>query len=155
MGLDMYLSANKYVGDWNHSDSKERARYKVILHALEIEGVRCEGAPALTVQVNVAYWRKANQIHAWFVENVQEGKDECQECDVSREQLAELVALCKAVLADHERADELPPAKGFFFGSTEIDEDYFNDLDDTVKQLEAVLANEQLAKMDFSYRSSW
>ena len=25
----------------------------------------------------VGYWRKANQIHNWFVENVQDGEDDC------------------------------------------------------------------------------
>jgi hypothetical protein len=155
MGLDMYLSATKYVGDWDHNNAEERAKYRAVLAPLGLEGVRCDGSPSCTVSVNVAYWRKANQIHAWFVANVQEGKDDCQDCDVSREELAELVALCKVVLADHERTDELPPAEGFFFGSTEIDQYYFDDLESTVKQLESVLANKQLEGMNFFYRSSW
>lgn len=38
----------------------------------------------------VGYWRKANQIHAWFVDNVQEGRDDCREYEFDREKLHEL-----------------------------------------------------------------
>ncbi len=33
------------------------------------------------------YWRKANGIHAWFVQNVQEGEDDCKEYYVSQSKL--------------------------------------------------------------------
>lgn len=45
----------------------------------------------------VAYWRKANAIHAWFVDNVQDGIDECEESPVSREKLNELLSLCRKI----------------------------------------------------------
>jgi hypothetical protein len=40
----------------------------------------------------VMYWRKANQIHKWFVDNVQDGVDDCKEYWVSEEKLQELFA---------------------------------------------------------------
>ena len=43
----------------------------------------------------IIYWRKANAIHKWFVENVQEGVDDCGEYEVTVEQLTELRDLCK------------------------------------------------------------
>ena len=46
----------------------------------------------------IGYWRKANQIHAWFVDNVQGGKDDCEEYSVSRSQLGQLLAVVKEVL---------------------------------------------------------
>jgi hypothetical protein len=46
----------------------------------------------------IGYWRKANQIHAWFVDNVQGGKDDCEEYGVSRSQLGQLLAAVKEVL---------------------------------------------------------
>lgn len=46
----------------------------------------------------VAYWRKANAIHRWFVENVQNGKDDCGEYPVTRENLRSLVDLCQQVI---------------------------------------------------------
>lgn len=44
-----------------------------------------------------AYWRKANQIHNWFVENVQDGKDDCDCYEVTKEQLEELLEICMKV----------------------------------------------------------
>lgn len=157
MGLDMYLTASKYIGDWNHDkpDSFERIAYKDITKALGMPDLRCSGSPHLTVRICVAYWRKANQIHKWFVDKVQGGKDECQESYVSREQLQELVDLCKKVLANPYLVGLLPPASGFFFGSTEIDEWYWDGLKSTVEQLTAVLENPKLEKWGFDYCSSW
>ena len=43
----------------------------------------------------IAYWRKANMIHNWFVEHCQDGIDECQpRYSVSKEQLEELLNDC-------------------------------------------------------------
>jgi hypothetical protein len=102
----------------------------------------------------VGYWRKANQIHNWFVENVQDGKDECQESYVSREQLQELLNICKIVNIDNTKAEQLLSTQsGFFFGGTEYDEWYFNDIDNTIKILEDALSDENAD--DFTYRASW
>lgn len=53
---------------------------------------------SVRASLTVAYWRKANQIHNWFVENVQGGEDECNPFEASRQQLQELVKACKLVL---------------------------------------------------------
>lgn len=45
----------------------------------------------------IGYWRKANAIHNWFVENVQNGVDDCGEYEVSKSDLKELLSLCKEV----------------------------------------------------------
>lgn len=44
-----------------------------------------------------AYWRKANQIHNWFVENVQDGTDDCDRYEVTKKQLEELLKICMKV----------------------------------------------------------
>lgn len=44
-------------------------------------------------------WRKANQIHNWFVENVQDGKDDCGCYEVTKGQLEELLDTCIKVKA--------------------------------------------------------
>ena len=103
-----------------------------------------------------AYWRKANAIHKWFVDNCQDGRDECQETWVSREQMQQLIDLCKEVLADRNKADQLlPTAQGFFFGGTTYDEWYERDLEYTVERFEKILADPAFAKSDFYYQSSW
>ena len=98
MGLDMYLSAKRYVGGWDFSKEDEKTAYNAVMKAINKPGWRCEGSPHLEVEASVAYWRKANQVHAWFVENVQGGNDDCNSYEVSAEQLQELVNLCKGVI---------------------------------------------------------
>ena len=102
MGLDMYLYRREYVGGWDwksvKDDGKERAFYDTILEYTNLP--RCEASPHANVEVCVAYWRKANAIHKWFVDNCQGGEDRCQEAEVSREDLENLWALCNKVLTD-------------------------------------------------------
>ena len=108
-----------------------------------------------SVQVQVAYWRKANQIHKWFVDHVQNGNDDCEEYRVTRDQLQLLLDNCKLVLINKEEAKTLlPRQEGFFFGSYEYDEYYWYDIQDTIEQLEKIL-KEYPEDWDFQYQSSW
>ena len=100
----------------------------------------------------VAYWRKANQIHSWFVRNVQHGVDECQLSPVTRDQLEELRQTCMQVLSTKDHT-LLEPIGGFFFGSTAIDEYYWEDLRTTIDMLDTVLALSE--DNEFFYQSSW
>ena len=96
------------------------------------------------------YWRKANAIHNWFVEQSGE-EDECQEIEITGEQLLELVEICKKILKNHTLADKLlPTTEGFFFGSTDYDEAYYEDLKDTVEALENCNPDDW-----YIYRASW
>lgn len=47
---------------------------------------------------DVGYWRKANQIHNWFVQNVQGGEDDCGIYEVSQAKLIELRDTCQKVI---------------------------------------------------------
>ena len=107
MGLDMYLSAKLYVSDYTHNNGEHTKQFAAILAAAEIDDAYCRrcGTPGLEVAVTVASWRKANQIHRWFVEHCQDGNDDCGHYYVSREQLEALVALCKQVLSTVETVD--------------------------------------------------
>lgn len=46
----------------------------------------------------VGYLRKANQIHAWMVDNVQDGEDDCGYYEVSREKVEELHEVCAKII---------------------------------------------------------
>jgi hypothetical protein len=48
----------------------------------------------------------------------------------------------------------LPPQAGFFFGNQTLDEYYWQDIESTKTELEAILA-EDWKGWDFMYRSSW
>ena len=62
--------------------------------------------PYGSIMEQVGYWRKANQIHNWFVENVQSGQDDCEyHQEVTKETLASLLGICKDVLASCEMVD--------------------------------------------------
>ena len=51
-----------------------------------------------TVFNTIASWRKANHIHKWFVDNIQDGIDNCGTYEVTKEQLEELLDICKEVV---------------------------------------------------------
>ena len=154
MGLDMYLTGKRYMS--KYFDEKDAERIEKVNEVFGFEGEEDADYNAVEVSFRVGYWRKANQIHQWFVDNVQDGVDECQETWVSREQLQELVDVCKTVLADMSKAEELLPTQsGFFFGGTDYDDWYKGDLEYTVERIEKVLKDPALQKCDFYYQSSW
>jgi len=181
MGLDMYLTKRVYVGaEWEHRN---------VTGTIDIrqngEPIKVNFNKVSTIEEKVATWRKANAIHKWFVDNVQDGVDDCHEYWVSREQLKELLDIVKKVLESSkivkgvvvngqtvvdgkcknnyesgetienpEVAEELlPTADGFFFGGTDYDQWYIDDLKYTKKVLEEVLAEDNSS--DYYYQSSW
>lgn len=141
MGLDMYLTAKRYYSKW--LGDKEIPSIEEIPEGFELQ----------TITVEAAYWRKANQIHAWFVDNVQDGEDECRPHGVPREKLQELRDLCQQAFVRKD-ASLLEPRSGFFFGSTEIDDWYWEGLKNTVEMLDNILSKFS-DKWDFEYQSSW
>jgi hypothetical protein len=154
MGLDMYLEARKYVSGYSFEDNTDT--YDALMDIVGLDKVNYPESPSATISVNVGYWRKVNSIHQWFVDNLADGVDECQSIYVSREKLLELRGIVEEVLADHSKAKELlPTSSGFFFGSTDYDDWYFSDLENTVQILNRVLSEEALSSADFYYRASW
>jgi hypothetical protein len=154
MGLDMYLSAKRYMS--KYFDATDTVKINAINDIFGLEGEEDGDYGAQEVKFRVAYWRKANQIHQWFVDNIQDGVDECQESYVPREKLQELMELCEAIITNPKKAREnLPTAAGFFFGSTEYDEFYMEDLKYTAGRIKKILNDPALAKVDFYYQSSW
>lgn len=162
MGLDMYLTAEKYLGHYEFQRTMAgtwRDEYdaaEAIISAFPKLGeILDPQAPGLTVSANVGYWRKANAIHQWFVNVCQDGRDECQETWVHVDKLRELRTLCLEAKAYPEQADDLlPTTSGFFFGSTEYDEWYWKDIDKTIEILDRAipLADEGYT---IKYQSSW
>lgn len=179
MGLDMYLHRKTYVQNWEHTKPENR-------HEITIKRggkVRDDIKPARIAFIveQVAYWRKANAIHQWMVDNVQGGKDDCGEYYVSSEKLNELADLCREVLRNIELVHDrvcvgtqyspenpegevlsssaaaiahamLPTASGFFFGSTDYDEGCVRGLRQTIEQIEPLLTDDDAS---YYYHSSW
>lgn len=115
------------------------------------------------------YWRKANQIHNWFVKNCQGGVDDCERYVITVSDLMKLKELCEKILTMTEKRKEmrypsfgatekeevdvpclttegveyaiehLPSRTGFFFGGTEYDDWYVWHLENTIEQINYTL----------------
>jgi hypothetical protein len=159
MGLDMYLYQKFYIKNWDHTSEDlkhhityEKGPYKEMFNGLE-------GLSYMTFEV--AYWRKANAIHKWFVDNCADGVDDCREAYVSEEQLRTLLGEVEKVLEARHNGEEsgaLPPTSGFFFGDTNMDEYYYEDMEITKTVLTKLLTippGYDCVPGDFYYQASW
>ena len=198
MGLDMYLTKKHYVKNWSHMDEKDRHQVLVmkgkplddgenliVPKTALVSETEVATEKVKYVEEEVAYWRKANQIHNWFVENIQKGVDDCGSYWVPKEKLEELVDVCKQILATAQTnqpipdstgdwsewsklivenpddlEDLLPTASGFFFGNTDYDGDYLYGIKETIEQIEPYLEKDSedryvYGDSDFYYSSSW
>ena len=147
MGLDMYLTAHKFI--WKDEDRDKLKEFvKNLFPNLSLKPE--------TIVFEVTYWRKSNEIHKWFVDNVQKGVDDCGDYHVSEEDLRKLLNDVEEVLNNREKAEELLPTQsGFFFGGTEYDEYYWQGLEETRDKLKEILQSDWIKEVDLYYHSSW
>lgn len=148
MGLDMYLSRNL---DQNGNVLKitPQDEFNNDAFAKLLKRATQSSEPYLqpTISVNIAYWRKANAIHQWFISHCADDVDNCQDIAVSLESLHELKNTCERILkAPNDMALMewlLPPQEGFFFGDTDLnDTDTLNSYLDHIKYTNHILAEE-------------
>jgi hypothetical protein len=180
MGLDMYLKKHTYVKNWEHMRPEEKTQVVITKDGKPHPGIKPERVSYIIEEV--MYWRKANQIHNWFVVNIQDGDDNCKEYYVDADMLQELVNKCKEAISvinnshirfkqvesgwdrngktytqipTYDCADKLnnilAPTPGFFFGSTEIDEWYKKDIENTISALEPLIEEGG----EYYYQASW
>lgn len=144
--------------------------------------------PWTRIMEQVGYWRKANQIHNWFVENIQDGIDDCDyHREITEDDLLDLLDVCQTVLKNCELVDGqvcngytyedgkripimkdgkyvkdpstakelLPTTSGFFFGGTNYDEYYVDDIKNTIDIITTVLETTDFETQMIYYVSSW
>lgn len=173
MGLDQWLSKKYFIGS-----QYEHKKTKATCIEIEKNGKQFsfQVENLSEIEYHVYYWRKSNQIHKWFVDNCQNGEDNCREANVSIEQLKELLGVLKQVCDIHteikskkepykdmeikykEQLEKLlPTSGGFFFGETDYAEYYFADVEETREMLEKELAEPEIEGWipDYYYSSSW
>lgn len=97
MGLDMYLHRNENVYGKGAIEIKEANNLPLEKENPDFEWVQ--------IKTECAYWRKANAIHKWFIDNCGDGDADRRTMDVSLEQLKELLEVCKKVLRSIELVD--------------------------------------------------
>ena len=152
MGLDMFLESRRFIWARSDNDGPDAEVARKIREAVpELGDMKLN-----YVTAEAAYWRKANAVHKWFVDNVQEGEDDCEYHYVSRKQLEELADICDKVIKNPSKAGSLlPTASGPFFGGTTYDEWYIRQLTYTRDRLRNLLARQELDQWEFYYHASW
>lgn len=115
MGLDMYMVRKRKqnrgklkIYEWETPMSRNFYKDGVIIHTAywndKEKAFDLKKAPKRKQydyyidNLETAYWRKANQIHKWFVDNVQQGKDDCGDYKVEYRHLSELLGIVTAIL---------------------------------------------------------
>lgn len=158
MGLDMYLYAKQFAAASSWSGEDDVKKVKSVARMMKGNKFLMNeehGLQFAEIKLQIAYWRKANQIHKYFVDKCADGKDECQDTYVERDHLEDLLWRCETILKDRSRAEELLPSQsGFFFGGTEYDEWYFQDLENTIPVLKKILKDAP-KNWEFEYKASW
>ena len=177
MGLDQYLDARKYISqvDWKSVPQRSfdddtpidyseyyTEEYKTVKQFFP-DTLPKYAESGATVSMGIGYWRKANQIHGWFVREIQDGVDDCGSYHVPREKLVELLETIQKVLdGDKSVARELlPVTAGSFFGNYSEDDGYdqwyYKQLRYTEEMLEHILVEieEGNYEYDIYYHSSW
>lgn len=156
MGLDMMLSVKKGVPGWAHRGPEAVLQLQKVCEAVGIQA--CTECPWATVEIDIAYWRKANQIHGWFIRECAAGDGNVTTIEISRQDLTRLRDLCRSGLeakSEHWAMEHLPPMEGFFFGTYDIDEWYWLNVEKTVALLTAALNLPDNGDHTFHYRASW
>ena len=204
MGLFMYIDkrVNKYV--------KDDGTLSNDLNDLNWNEYDCSNA--ITIISHAVAWEKANMIHKWFVDNVQNGMDDGGEYEVSIDELNKLRKLCLKIIyaldgekikVPNEFVDKfnktygnekeytqivkitkdnfkelkltgyhkltkkqiakidgiLPTQFGFYFGNTEYNGMYLDDIIDTIKKLDYVIKDSKnkdgIYENRYFYHASW
>jgi hypothetical protein len=182
MGLDMYLYKKTYVKQWSHQPKENQFLVTVKKGGVTFPNIKPERVSYITEQI--MYWRKANQIHGWFTSNGQELIEEVsyrltlddlknlldtckQVLDVLNKSKMKTVQVrsgwsggeemfvgVDVYDCEEEIMELLPPTQGFFYGSSDINEYYKEEVEETIQFLEKEIP---LCTDDdeFEYYASW
>jgi hypothetical protein len=182
MGLDMYLYKRTYVKKWEHQSDENSFDVTVKRGGKTYPKIQPERISYIEEQI--MYWRKANQIHGWFVDNTSVLEEEVK-YSVTKQDLENLLNTCEQVLeilnkskkkviqvengwssgertfcdvdvfdCEDEIMDLLPPTQGFFYGSSDINTYYEDTINETVRFLEREIP--LCDEYDeFEYYASW
>jgi len=182
MGLDMYLTKKTYINNWSDTTPEKQISVDVKLGGVQHPSIKPERVSHITEEL--MYWRKANQIHGWFTTHcidIQEGilyqvtKDHLQKLLLDCKKVLQILETAQKgitqVLGGWKDGEEyyvdveiytdipevlkiLPPTKGFFFGSNEVDDYYKETIEDTIRLLEEELSLPG-GLTEYEYQASW
>ena len=176
MGLDMYLYKRTYVDNNDvevlDTDTQERKTYNKVSYIIQ-EAMYWRKANAIHQWFvkNIQDGKDDCGSYYCSVDSLEELLNVCKKALKYKD---EMLSLLEKIRANDENAltnDEeerlksikqsleeiLPTKSGFFFGSTNYDEWYFQDLEYTVKNLEEIIKDYKSNDgwSSFEYHSSW
>lgn len=159
MGLDIYFhkrnveNYNKVVEEANQKDDAFwlgflNDRIKVLNPDLLKKYMGMAKASYISdmANVEVAYFRKVNFLLPFF-----HYEDNCEEKRISKAEVEALLDACEKEIKGEE---VLEPTAGFFFGSTDRDEYFYERIVDVVKKFTAIL-NETDWESEELYMYCW
>jgi len=168
MGLDMYFSRRTYVGQFKDTRDSDGNWSKRDVNNMEL---KFDDADLSHINLkNVRYieelfgeFRKFNALHSYVVDNFGGGVDECQVIYLDIDdliQIHEALSLVKESLSIGDKViagQTLPPKEGFFFGSTEIDKWYEEDVKEAVEVFGKIIEEHSIVghNASYSYQASW
>lgn len=134
MGLDMYLTGDKYLSTKFGDDP----RYP--------DNIYEDGFRVKSRRLELGCWRKHPNLHGYIVNEFAGGKDECQVIPLSHQDILKIITAITS--------NQLPETEGFFFGSSDGSE-FANDLAIFTKTLEWLEAEEFGVWRSVEYQASW
>ena len=167
MGLDMYLISLPKISGMSYDEIVNANRY-LTKHEQAQDEIYKKVKPYIkhfeqysyswnSLYEEMASWRKANQIHQWFVNTLHNGTDDpCFTVEVTKGQLIELQKLCLSVLAKKEHPSySLPTLSGSFFGNTSYSPFYYREIFETEAILSCLNKNFNFETHYLFYQCSW
>ena len=107
----------------------------------------------------IGYFRKFNALHSYIVKTFANGVDNCQDVLLYKEDVEKIKKVLDDVLNVHQQAEKakeiLPTQSGYFFGGTDYDEFYFNEVKVAADLMQNLLDNFDFESYQLVYRASW
>lgn len=111
------------------------------------------------ISYQIGYFRKFNALHSYIVKTFADGIDNCQDIILYKEDVEQIKKVLDDVLNAHQQVEKakelLPTQSGFFFGGTDYDEFYFEDVKDAADLMQNLLDNFDFENYQLVYQASW
>ena len=160
----MYFYARKTTyksfSKWDEPDSVGEANYPEDLKTFSDYIYDRNFKSAETeIRYQIGYFRKFNALHSYIVKTFANGIDNCQDIILYKEDVEQIKKVLDEVLNAHQQVEKakelLPTQSGFFFGGTDYDEYYFEDVKVAADLMQSFLDNFDFDKYQLIYEASW
>ena len=160
----MYFYARKTTyksfSKWDNSDRVDETNYPEDLKTFSdyiydrnFKSVQTE------TRYQIGYFRKFNALHSYIVKTFANGIDNCQDILLYKEDVEKIKKVLDDVLNVHQQAEKakeiLPTQSGYFFGGTDYDEFYFDEVKVAADLMQKLLNNFDFESYQLVYRASW